>query len=553
MKLATKHSNQISLDKILFWKYYCCEFNTVLFICGSKFINLLKKLVMHGFAIFLKSFIRVFLFWRRLKMKRERMRCEALKNKVMSADEAAKFLKNGMTVGASGFTPAGYPKAVPLALAKRVEEGEEIKITLITGASVGEELDGALTRAGVIERRYPYQTDNDMRAAINSGKIKYCDMHLSHVPQWIKYGFFGNIDVAIIEAVAITEEGGIIPSTSVGNSNVLVEKADVVIVEINTSQPLELEGVHDIYSPANPPHRLPIPITKTNDRIGTTYIPCSPEKIKAIVFTDITDKTRSVSEIDDNSKAISKNIITFLKNEISEKRLPENLLPLQSGVGSVANAVLGGICDSDFNNLDIYSEVLQDSVLDLIDAGKVNHVSATSLTISPERLEDFYENFEKYREKIILRPQELSNNPEIIRRLGVIAMNTAIEIDIYGNINSTNINGTRMMNGIGGSGDFARNSYLSIFTTVSTAKNGTISSIVPFSTHIDTTEHDVQIIVTEQGLADLRGLSPVERARCIIENCVHPDFKDELTTYLKESLEKCKYLHTPHILEKAFK
>ncbi|SHI58206.1 succinyl-CoA:acetate CoA-transferase [Dethiosulfatibacter aminovorans DSM 17477] len=482
----------------------------------------------------------------------KRIRCSELESKIVSAEEAALLVKDGMVVGASGFTPAGYPKAVPLAIAERAENGEKLGITLITGASVGDELDGALARAGVVRKRYPYQTNKSMRDSINAGEIAYADMHLSHVPQWIKYGYFGNIDVAIVEAVAITEDGGIVPSTSIGNSNVLVDMADVVIVEINTSQPESLEGIHDIYSPANPPHRKPIPVLNPEDRIGTTYIPCDPEKIKAIVYSDITDKTRGVTPIDEDSKKVSKFIIDFLKDEIKAGRMPEKLLPLQSGVGSVANAILGGLCESDFENLNIYSEVLQDSVLDLIDCGKVDVASATSLTISPERLDDFYENFDKYRDKIILRPQEISNNPEVIRRLGVIAMNTAIEFDIYGNVNSTNVNGVRMMNGIGGSGDFARNAYLTIFITMSTAKNGTLSSVVPFVKHVDHTEHDVHVVVTEQGIADLRGLSPKEKAITIIENCVHPDFKEELMEYYENSLKESSHLHTPHDLSKVF-
>ena len=481
-----------------------------------------------------------------------RIKCKALSNKIMAAEEAAKMVKDGMVVGASGFTPAGYPKAVPRALAKRSENGEDIKITLITGASVGDELDGVLARSGVIARRYPYQTDASMRDAINNGSVKYSDMHLSHVPQWIKYGFFGKIDVAIIEAIGITEEGGIIPSTSIGNSNVLVEMAETVIVEINTSQPVELEGIHDIYGLEKPPNRKEIPIYRPEDRIGTTYIPCDPRKIKAVVYTDIIDKTRDVAPIDDDSRRISHHIIKFLYDEKLAGRIPDQFLPLQSGVGSVANAILGGLCECDFKNLTIYSEVLQDSVLDLIDAGKVDFASATSLTISPSRLDDFYKNFEKYKDKIILRPQEISNNPEVIRRLGVIAMNTAIEFDIYGNVNSTNIGGTRMMNGIGGSGDFTRNGYISIFTTVSTAKNGKISSIVPFVKHVDHTEHDVQVVVTEQGLTDLKKLNPSERADLIIEKCVHPDFKDHLRDYVERAKKTSKFLHTPHDFETIF-
>ena len=110
-------------------------------------------------------------------------------------------------------------------------------------------------------------------------------------------------------------------------------------------------------------------------------------------------------------------------------------------------------------------------------------------------------------------------------------MNSMIEADIYGNINSTHVMGTGMMNGIGGSGDFARNGYLSFFVTPSVAKDGKISCIVPMCSHVDHTEHDTQIIVTEQGLADLRGLSPKQRAQVIIDQCAHPDYRDQLQDY----------------------
>lgn len=479
-----------------------------------------------------------------------RLRCKDLENKVMSAKEAALLFEDKMIVGTSGFTPAGYPKAVPLAIADRAKKGEKIGLTIITGASVGPELDGALSEAGVINRRYPYQTNSSCRNAINNSNIKYSDMHLSHTPQWVKYGFLGKMDIALVEAVAITEEGYIIPSTSIGNSNVFIECADKIIVEINNTQPLALEGIHDIYNVDVPPNRKPIPLVAVDDKIGTNYIPCDKEKIAAIVFTDSKDKTRPVAPIDEVSQKMANNLIKFLENEVKEKRLPKNLLPLQSGVGSVANAILGGLVDSEFEDLVVYSEVIQDSVIDLIEANKVKFASGTSLTISPERLDDFYEKFENYKGKLVLRPQEISNSPEVARRLGVIAINTAIEVDIYGNVNSTNIMGSRMMNGIGGSGDFARNGYLTIFTTESTAKNGDISSIVPMVSHHDHTEHDVMVIVTEQGVADLRGLSPKERAISIIENCAHPDYKEALYEYFNEACEG-KYKHTPHILSEA--
>lgn len=478
------------------------------------------------------------------------MRNNKLKEKVISAEEAANLIKDKMILATSGFTPAGYPKAVPLALAKRVKKSKEkLQISLLTGASVGEELDGALTEAGIIARRYPYQTNKLLRDNINDGKIAYADIHLSHFAQQVRYGFFGEIDFAIIEAIAINEEGNIIPSTSVGVSPTFIDRAKSIIVEINNSQPLELEGIHDIYQPQDPSNRYPISLIKPGDRIGTPYIPTDPKKIQAIVITDSKDQASPLAPIDKNSEKIANYIIYFLKNEVKHDRLPQNLFPLQSGVGSVANAVLAGLLDSPFESLDFYSEVIQDSVLDLIDSGKIRIASGTSLTFSKEGQQRFINNLEEYKRKIILRPQEISNNPEIIRRLGSIAMNTAIEVDIYGNVNSTNIMGTKMMNGIGGSGDFTRNAYLSMFVTPSIAKNGNISCIVPMVSHVDHTEHDIQLIVTEQGLADLRGLSPRERAETIIDNCAHPEYKPKLKDYYQRALEKGG--HTPHLIEEA--
>ena len=478
------------------------------------------------------------------------IRNSQLEKKIMSAEKAANLIKNGMIVATSGFTPAGYPKSVPLALAKLVKNGKKkIKIDLLTGASVGEELDGALSEEGIISRRYPYQTNRLLRKNINNGKVAFSDIHLSHFAQQIRYGFFGEIDIAIIEAIAITEEGNIIPSTSVGVSPTFIDQAKSIIVEINQSQPLGLEGIHDIYILQDPPRRIPIPLVKPEDRIGTPYIPVDIEKIQAIVLTNLKDNPSPLTSIDETSRRIANHIVNFFKNEVAHNRLPQNLLPLQSGVGSVANAVLAGLSHSPFNDIDFYTEVIQDSVLDLIDNGKIKIVSGTSLTLSEDGQKKLFNNLERYKKKIILRPQEISNNPEIIRRLGSISMNTAIEADIYSNVNSTSIMGSNMMNGIGGSGDFTRNAYLSIFITPSIAKNGDISCIVPMASHIDHTEHDVQVLVTEQGLADLRGLSPREKAEMIIKNCVHPDYKERLDDYFQRAVKIGG--QTPHLISEA--
>ncbi|MCS7232951.1 MAG: acetyl-CoA hydrolase, partial [Synergistetes bacterium] len=177
---------------------------------------------------------------------KSRIRDGKLHSKVTSPREAASLIGDGMVIACSGFTPAGYPKAVPLALAERVKEGELLRLSLWTGASVGPELDGALAEVGAIKRRLPYQTDDLLRCKINSGEVDYIDIHLSQCPQMIRHGFLGEIDFAIVEAVAINEGGGIVPSTSVGNSPTFVKMAKRVIVEVNITQPLDLEGMHDI-------------------------------------------------------------------------------------------------------------------------------------------------------------------------------------------------------------------------------------------------------------------------------------------------------------------
>ncbi|MCY6960708.1 acetyl-CoA hydrolase/transferase family protein [Clostridium brassicae] len=484
-------------------------------------------------------------------MLNERIRNSELLEKVMTAEEAINFIQDGMVIGTSGFTPSGYPKVVPLTLADKVKKtGEKMRLTLYSGASLGPEVDGAWAEAGIIAKRLPYQTNASLRNEINAGNVEYIDMHLSHSTQYLNYGVLPKVDVAIVEALAITEEGHIIPTTAIGNAPAFIKSADKVIVEINTSKPMKLEGMADIYTTEKPPYRKPIPITHPKDRIGTPYIECGLGKIIAIVKTDMKDKARPLTPTDEVSKMISDNILKFFRKEVKEGRLPKNLLPLQSGVGSVANAVLYGLCDSEFEGLTCYTEVVQDSMLELLRRGKADLISTTSISASPEGFEKFLEEIDFFKDKIILRPQEISNNPEIARRLGIIAMNTALEVDIYGNVNSTHVMGSKMMNGIGGSGDFARNGYITIFTTASTAKNGDISSIVPMVSHVDHTEHDVMVIVTEQGVADLRGLSPKERALAIINNCVHPDYRPMLLDYYNRSIESGAK-HTPHILDEA--
>lgn len=485
-----------------------------------------------------------------------RILCKALQGKIMSAEQAAALIPSGVNVGMSGFTGSGYPKAVPAALARHITEankdGRKFRISVWTGASTAPELDGVLAEADGVEMRLPYQSDPICRKRINAGQMEYLDIHLSHVAQFVWFGFLGKLDVALVEVAGILEDGRLVPSSSIGNNKTWLDQADKVILEVNSMQSARLEGMHDVYYGTNlPPNRMPIPLVKPQDRIGDPYLHVDLNKVIAIVETNAPDRNSPFSPPDENSRLIAGHILEFFEHEVKRGRLPKNLLPLQSGVGNIANAVMAGLNNGPFDNLTAYTEVLQDGMLDMIRSGKLSMASATAFSLSDDGLAEFNRNIEMYREKIILRPQEISNHPEVIRRLGVIAMNGMIEADIYGNVNSTHVMGSSIMNGIGGSGDFARNAYISIFMTPSQAKNGQISCIVPMASHVDHTEHDVQIIVTEQGLADLRGLSPNQRAKVIIENCAHPKFKDALLDYHKRAFEGSFGRHTPHLLDEA--
>jgi len=456
---------------------------------------------------------------------------------ILTAEEAALLIPNDAMVAVSGFTPAGAPKSVPRALAQRAkqlhEEGKPFQIKLLSGASTGAACDDELARAEAISWRAPYMTSAPLRALANTGKLDFVDMHLSHVAQIVTEGFLGPIDIAVVEATEITPDGKVYLTTGIGNSPTFLKCAKKVIIEVNAYHSPRLREMADILVLPTPPHRVATPILDPLAKIGRDYAEVDPARVVGVVYTNEPDGGRAFAAPDDASQRIAEHVAEFLVQELRSGRIPSEFLPLQSGVGNICNAVLAGLASSEgIPPFKVYSEVLQDAMLDLIASGRAVGASATGLTLTDQKLKFLYENFDDFASRIVLRPQEISNNPGIARRLGVIATNTAIEIDLYGHVNSTHIMGTQIMNGLGGSGDFERNAYLSVFMCPSTTKGGRISTIVPMCSHIDHSEHSVQAVVTEQGLADLRGLAPLARARRIIEKCAHPAYREALHRYL---------------------
>jgi acetyl-CoA hydrolase len=473
----------------------------------------------------------------------------------LTAEEAAEMIPHGATVGFSGFTPAGAAKAVPRALAARAhrlhERGTPWKIRVLTGASTGV-LDDALAEAHAISWRAPYQSCRALRQQINQQQTQFVDMHLSHVPQMVEFGFFGKLDFAVVEAVEATRDGRIFLSTSVGASPSFLRHAEKIIVEVNRRHAPRLMEMHDIIVLPPPPHRAQIPIHDALTKIGAPYASVDPSQIVAVIETDEADGVNTFDLPDERSRKIADHVVRFLLDEMRAGRIPPEFLPLQSGVGNVANAVMSSLgANPDVPPFTMYSEVFQDALVDIMEEGQMLGASATSLTLSSPQLARVYNNMDFFGSRIVLRPQEISNHPGIVRRLGVIAINTVLEMDIFGNANSTHVAGTQLMNGIGGSGDFTRNAYLSILVAPSIAKKGKISTVVPMVSHCDHNEHSVQVLVTEHGLADLRGLGPTQRARTIIDRCAHPAYHEYLHSYLESAtvghirhdLARCYELH----------
>lgn len=471
----------------------------------------------------------------------------------MTAAEAAQLIQHGQTVAFSGFTPAGAAKDIPKAISLRAKAlhaaGDPFQIGVMTGASTGKSLDGALAEAEAVRFRTPYQSDPTLRKSINEGRTQFFDMHLSMAPQNIRYGFLGPVHVAVIEACDVSAAGEITLTSSVGAAPTFCRVADKIIIELNAFHPDSLRGIHDVYEPENPPYRNPIPLFRPSDRIGAPVVKVNPDKIVAVVSTNAPDETHGFSEIGETTARIGRNVADFLAAELKRGLIPQSFLPIQSGVGDTANAVLEAMgATPEIPVFEMYTEVVQDAVIKLMKLGKIRFASGCSLTVTNAVLQDIYANLEFFRPKFVLRPQEISNSPELVRRLGIISINTAIEVDIAGNVNSTHVLGRNMMNGIGGSGDFARNAFLSIFVCPSTAKGGKISTIVPMVCHLDHSEHSVQIIITENGIADLRGKSPSQRAETIIANCAHPDYRSLLRDYVHLGGTG----HSPQTLRAAF-
>ena len=470
---------------------------------------------------------------------------------LLDAGAAADLIPDDSTLAVSGFGSVGYPKAVPLALAEAAEAGErDLALAVISGGAVGDEIDTELAGAGAIARRYPFATRPAVKDRANDGRVAFHDRHVSAMSDEVRFGGLPRPDVAVVEAVAVGE-GWLIPSTSLGSTPAYVEAAGRLIVEVNEAQPTGLSAFHDVYLRGVPPDREPIPLDAPDGRIGSPRIEFDPGKLEAVVETDRPDATYEFREPTAAYEAIADNLAGFLAAEVERNPALVQSVNLEFGVGNIGNALMGALSDVDFGDRSVayFGEVIQDGLLDALDDGLLDSVSGTSLALSAEGQARLFEHIDRYAEDVVLRPADVSNSAALIDRFGVVAVNAAVEVDLYGHVNSTHLRGSELIGGLGGSGDFARNGLLSVFALPSTAAGGDVSRIVPMATHVDHTEHDVDVVVTDRGVADLRGNAPRENAEALL-SVADPDFQGDLQAYLDRAAEDGG--HIPHDLETAF-
>lgn len=470
-----------------------------------------------------------------------RIRSAGLRSLVKQAAEASEVIKNGMTVAVGGYTSCGYPKAVIRALAERANSGEQLRLSVVSGSNNGV-VDTILAEASIVARRAPMIESKVIAGQINKGSVSYCEQQMNRMPHLLRAEAFGHIDVAVVEAVAVNSDGSFVPSSSVGFVPLLVQLADKVIIEVNAAMPGQLEGMHDIYMPDGGP----IPIVSAGQRIGAASVPCDIRKISAIVMSDEPDEVAALAPVKPEQAAIADNLFNFLELEMKRRGIKQ-LPPVQTGFGNLAAEIVNALGRSNFSDISFFGGVAQEANIKLAASGKAKAVSCGSVKMSSE-VKRLIEENEDVRRRVVIRNGEITNNSEVIARLAPITLTSGIEMDIYGNVNSSHISGSKIVNGLGGGANFAANAGLSVMMIVSTGKGGAISTIVPMVSHQDISEHDIDVVVTENGVADLRGKSDVERAREIIENCAGA-YKDQLRSYLERAVAAGG--HHPVLLDEA--
>jgi succinyl-CoA:acetate CoA-transferase len=476
---------------------------------------------------------------------KDRIRSKVLRDRVMGADEAVeRFVPERGAIAFSCMGGSALAKEVPEALGRSADAGRRYEFTLLTGGATTTRFEECMARLGV-RRRFPYLSEA-ARTRVNEGSVEFFDCRIGEYPDLVREGTLTGgepLDVAIVEATSIDERGRLIPSLAVDALPAFVDASRAVIVELNEGKP-DLTGLHDIYRPRP---GVPIPIRGVRDRAGTPYVTVARSKIAAIVMTDRDDEpSAAYTGVGPTDVRVSEGVAALLEEELRTDAWAGRFA-LQLGAGPLAAAVMDVL---PFRGVDIWTEGIPARWASVL-GDRVRGISTTSLYQLPgDRgvLEEVFEHVDRVREHVVLRPYEVTNSLELIARMNVVTIQQAIEVDLFGGANTSHV-GPNAWNGVGGSPDFTRAARLVLVAMASTAAGGRYSRIVPFLSSSDIPRQDVDLLLTEQGHADLRGLSPRERAERIIDRCAHPSFRDALWAYYRTARESGG--HLPFSLEAA--
>jgi len=463
----------------------------------------------------------------------ERIRSKALRARVMDADAAVeRFVPDRGSIAFSCMGGTSLAKEVPDALARSADAGRRYDLTLLTGGATTTRFETAMARVGV-RRRYPYLSEA-ARKAVNDGSVEFFDCRIGEFPELVREGAFTGgrpIDVAVVEATSIDERGRLVPGLAVDALPAFVDGSRHVIVELNEAKP-DLKGLHDIYR-VRP--GVPLPIRDVRDRIGRPYVSVPASKVVAIVESQREDEpSGAYSRPSPTDSRIAERIATFLEGELKRDAWGGRFA-LQLGAGPLAAALMEVL---PFRGADVWTEGIPLRWIAIL-GEQVRGISTTSMYQLPgdgPALDELSERLDSVLKHVVLRPYDVTNSLEVIARLNVVTIQQAIEVDLFSGANASHV-GRNAHNGVGGSPDFTRAARLVVVAMPSTAAGDRYSRIVPLLASADIPRQDVDVLVTEQGIADLRVLSPRERAEAIIDRCSHPRFRDDLWAYYRKAKE----------------
>jgi len=416
---------------------------------------------------------------------------ESYESKVITAEQAAEKIKSGnrVVIGHA----VGEPAAVINAMVANCEAYEDVEIVHMVAMSKSEYVKPGM------EKHFRHNSlfvGGNTRDAVSSGRADFTPCYFSEVPSLFKEEL--PVDVALIQVTPPDEHGYCSFGVSNDYTKPAANCAKIVIAEVNNKMPRTM---------------------------GDCFIHVS--EIDYIVESNHQIIELNPPRIGDVEKAIGEHCASLVDDGST----------LQLGIGAIPDAVLLFLKHK--KNLGIHSEMISDGVVELVEAGVITGKSKTihngkiivTFLMGTQRLYDFANN----NPMVEMYSVDYVNDPTVIMKNSkMISINSCVQVDLMGQVASESV-GLKQISGVGGQVDFVRGSNMcfdgkSIMAMASTAAKGTISKIVPLLTEgsaVTTGRNDVNYVVTEYGIAHLKGKNLKERARALI-NIAHPNFKPSL-------------------------